>query len=71
MLRVLVCYVRSNICYRDKNYILNKMENIFTKVLLRNTKQKTIGIIYKPLNQLKFLETSSDSLNKPNIINEE
>ena len=47
------------------------MENIFTKVLLRNTKPTTIGIIYKPLNQLKFLETSSDSLNKPNIINEE
>ena len=47
------------------------MENIFIRLLLPNTKPTTIGIIYKPPDQLKFLETLPDSLKKLNILNEE
>ena len=61
-----LCYVSN-----AKECISNEIENIFVELLTRKTKQITGGIIYKPPDQLRFLETLLDSLNTVNILNEE
>ena len=65
------CYVRNKICFNAKNCISNDIENIFIELLITKTKPITVGVIYKPLDQLRSLETLSDSLNTLNILNEE
>ena len=67
----MVCYVSTKICFNAKNCILNKIDNIFTELLIPKTKPITVGIIYKPPEELRFLETLSDSLKTLNILNEE
>ena len=69
--RGLVCYISKKICFNAKNCISNEVENIFIELLIPKTKPLTFGTIYKPPDQLRFLETLSDSLNTPNILNEE
>ena len=69
--RRVVCYISSRICYNAKNCISNEIENIFIELLIPKTKPISVGIIYKPPDQLRFLETLSDSLNKLNILNKE
>ena len=66
-----VCYVKNNICFSKQRCLSNKIENIFIKLLLAIKKPTTTGIIYKLPDQLKFLETLSDSLNALNILNKE
>ena len=67
----MVCYVTTKICFNAKNCILNKIDNIFTELLIPKTKPITVGIIYKPPEELRFLETLSDSLKTLNILNGE
>ena len=43
----------------------------FIELLILKTKPKTVGLIYKLPDQLRFLETFSDSLNTLNILNKE
>ena len=62
--RGVVCYVSNKICFNTKHCISNEIKNIFELIL--KTKPITIGIIYKPPDQLRFLETLSDSLNTLN-----
>lgn len=50
--------------------ISNQIENIFIGFILK-TKPITVGTIYRPLDQLRFLTTLSDSLNTINILIEE
>ena len=50
------CYVRNNICFNLKTCISNNIENIFIDLLFPKAKPITIGVIYKPLNQTRFLE---------------
>ena len=50
------CYIRNNICFNLKTCISNNIENIFIDLLFPKTKPITIGVIYKPLNQTRFLE---------------
>ena len=64
----MVCYVTTKICFNAKNCILNKIDNIFTELLIPKTKPITVGIIYKPPEELRFLETLSDSLKTLNIL---
>ena len=56
-------YVSNKIHFNAKNGILKKIENIFIELLISKTKSITVEIIYKPPDQLWFLETLSDSLN--------
>ena len=56
-----VCCVSNKICLNAKNCISNEIENIFIELLVLKTKPITVGIIHKPPDQLKFLETLSDS----------
>ena len=64
-------YISNKICFNAKNCISNEIENIFVELLIPKTKPITFGIIYKPLDQLRFLETLSDSLSTLNILQEE
>ena len=66
-----ICYVTNKICYNNKNCISNEIENIFIELLIPKTKPITVGIIYKPPDQTRFLEILSDSLNSLNMLSEE
>ena len=50
------CYIRSNICYSTKTCLSENLENIFIDLLFPKTKPITIGILYKPPRQTRFLE---------------
>ena len=49
-------YIRNNICFNLKICLSNNIENIFIDLLFPKTKPITIGVIYKPPNQTRFLE---------------
>ena len=66
-----VCYVSNKICFNAKKCISNEIENIFIELLIPKIKPVTVRIIYKPPDQLRFVETLSDSLTTLNILNEE
>ena len=66
-----ICYVANEICYNTKNCISNKIENIFIELLIPKTKPITVGIVYKPPDQTRFLEILSDTLNSLNMLSEE
>ena len=57
------CAIRRDrkICYNTKNGISNETENIFIELLIPKTKRITVGIVYKPPDQTRFLEILSDS----------
>ena len=50
------CYIRKNICFNLKNCLSNNIENTFIDLLFPKTKPITVGVIYKPGNQTRFLE---------------
>ena len=66
-----ICYVTNKICYNTKNCISNEIENIFIEILIPKTKPITVGIVYKPPDQTRFLEILSNSLNSLNMSSEE
>ena len=66
-----ICYVTNKICYNTKNCISNEKENIFITLLIPKTKSITVGIVYKPPDQTRFLEILSNSLNLLNMLSEE
>ena len=65
-----VCYV-SNKTINTKNCISNEIENTFIELLIPKTKPITSGIICKSPDQLRFLETLSDSFYTLILLNEE
>ena len=64
-----ICYVTNKICYNTKNSISNEIENIFAKLLILKTKLITVGIVYKPPDQTRFLEILSNILNSLYMLN--
>ena len=58
-----MCYISNKIRFNAKNGISNEIKTIFIELLIPKTKPITAGIICKPLDQLRFLERLSDSLN--------
>ena len=69
--RGVVCYASNKICFSAKNCISSKIKNIFIELRILKTKSITFAIIYKPPDQLRFLNILPDSLNTLNILNEE
>ena len=60
------CYIRSDISYK-LNYLLpNEIKNITFDILMPYTKPITVGIIYRPPNQSKFLDIFEENLPKIN-----
>ena len=66
-----ICYFTNKICCNTKNCISNEVENIFDELLIPKTKPITVGIVYKPPDQTRFLEILSNILNLLNMLSEE
>ena len=60
------CYIRSEISYKLNSFLPNKIENIAFDILMPHTKPITIGIIYRPPNQSKFLDIFEKNLPRLN-----
>ena len=60
------CYIKSDISYKLNSFLPNKIENITFDILMPHTKPITIGIIYRPPNQSKFLDIFEANLPKLN-----
>ena len=56
------CYIRYDISFNVRENFSNEIENIFIDVLLPKTKPILIGIVYRPPDQLNFLEPFSESI---------
>ena len=67
-----LCYVKNTICYNQREHFSNEFENIFFDILLPNTKPILVGNIYRPPDQLGFLEKLSNAiLNAQNFDSQE
>ena len=61
-----VCYIRSDISYKLNSLLPNEIENNTFNILMPHTKPITIGIIYRPPNQPKFLNIFEENLPRLN-----
>ena len=61
------CYIRKDICFNQIDIFSDKVENICFNILLKNLHPITVGILYRPPDQNKFLEELSNDLNKLNL----
>ena len=53
--------------YKLNSFLPNEIENITFDILMPHTKPVTVGIIYRPPNQSKFLDIFEENLTKLNI----
>ena len=58
------CYIRSDISYKLNSLLPNEFENTTVDILMPHTKPITVGIIYRPPNQSKFLDIFEENLPK-------
>ena len=63
-----VCYVRNDLSYTEKDLFPEEIQNIFFEILLLKTKPITVKIIYQPPNQNNFLQTLSKNVAKLGIL---
>lgn len=50
------CYIKNKICYNRNAHISDNIGNILTNLWFPKTKPVSLGILYKPSTQTKFLE---------------
>ena len=58
------CYIRSDISYKLNSLLPNEFQNTTVDILMPHTKPITVGIIYRPSNQSKFLDNFEENLPK-------
>ena len=58
------CYIRSDISYKLNSLLPNEFENTTVDILMPHAKPITVGIIYRPPNQSKFLDIFEENLRK-------
>ena len=56
------CCIRSDVIYKLNSFLPNEIENITLDILMPQTKSITVGIIYRPPNQSKFLDIFEENL---------
>ena len=59
-------YIRSDISYKLNSLLPNEIKNIAFNILMPHMKPITVGIIYRPPNQSKFLDVFEENLPKLN-----
>ena len=59
-----VCYIRNDLSYTQKNLFPNDIENVFFEIHLPKTKPITAGIVYRPPNQTNFIKTLNKNFAK-------
>ena len=64
--RGVACYIKSDSSYKLNSFLPNEIENITFDILMPHTKPITVGIIYRPPNQSKFLDIFEENLPKLN-----
>ena len=65
------CYVRNDLSFTKRNYFAHDIETNFIEIFLPKTKPKTVGIVYRPPSQTRFLETMNEHFYKLHTINKE
>ena len=60
------CYIRNDISYKLNSFLPNEIENITLNILMPHRKPITVGIIYRPPNQSKFVNIFEENLPKLN-----
>ena len=50
------CYIRNDISYKLIYFLPSEIKNITFDILMPHTKPITVGVIYRPPNQSKFLD---------------
>ena len=69
--RGVACYVRNDLGYIEKDFFPEEIESIFFQILLSKTKPTTVGIIYRPPKQNKFLQTLNETFAKLDTLEKE
>ena len=64
------CYIREDLCFNLRSTVMGDIEGIFYGILLPNTKPSFVGIIYKPPNNINFLECFNKHLDDISLDNE-
>ena len=65
------CYVRNDFSYTQKSIFPIDIENVFFEIHLPKTKPITVGIAYRPPNQINFIKTLSEHFAKLDMTNKE
>ena len=58
------CHIKNNIVHNWKLSISENIENIVLHILLPKSKPITVGIIYRPLNHVDFVDHFNNALGK-------
>ena len=59
----MACYIRKDISYNIREHFSEDFENVFLDILLPKTKPILIGVVYRPPDQMNFLQHFSDAIN--------
>ena len=62
--------MRNDLSFTKRNYFSRDIETVFIEIFLPKTKPMTIGIVFRPLSQTRFLETMNEYFYKLNTINQ-
>ena len=57
------CYIRNDIHFNIREEFIDEMESIFFDILLPKSKPILVGVLYRPPNEINFLNKFSDKLN--------
>ena len=61
--------MRNDLSFTKRNYFSRGIETVFIEIFLPKTKPMTIGIVFRPPSQTRFLETMNEYFYKLNTIN--
>ena len=61
--------MRNDLSFTKRNYFSRDIETVFIEIFLPKTKPMTIGIVFRPPSQIRFLETMNEYFYKLNTIN--
>ena len=60
------CFIRNNLSYSMKSFLLSEIENIFIEIFLPHSKPLVVSTICRRPSQGSFIETITDHLSKIN-----
>ena len=62
-----VCYIRKSLSYDHKTSFCRNIESIFMDVFLPKSHPILVGVLYRPLDKLDFIENFNNNLKESNI----
>ena len=58
------CFIRNDLSYSTKSFLLSEIENIFIEIFLPHSKTLIVGTIYCPPSQVSFTEAITEHFSK-------